>query len=69
MSGSGYSQPGELGTITICQDCGFAIRLERFTSEVIGDYNSWEHFRVPITPHVGRPVRCWSDYDFYGNPT
>lgn len=55
-----------MGAVTLCQDCGFAIQLRRVTSEVIGEFDSWQHFRVPITPHVGRPVICLGDHEFYG---
>lgn len=74
MKYTGAYEGTALGTITLCQDCGFAIQLRRRLlrgkpSETLGEYDCWVHFRIPITPHVGRPMRRWSDYDCYGNPT
>lgn len=53
------------GAITICQDCGFAIQFRQGASAVNGDYEYWAHFRLPMTPHIARPVRCWSEHDYY----
>lgn len=59
---SAWNGEDEIGDITLCAHCGFAIQLRRIDIPGLGEHDVWEHFRVPITPHLGHSKRGLLDF-------